>query len=283
MGAWDVYENRIDAHGGSKRNTVYSRAARYISSKLPDNLSYQEVTVYPSEYGYNIDSDEATQHCSTQHVAILDSDNLNEKTICSLPAEDIVLGSLIFWMNNYWLVTERDANTTLYTKGKLLQCNHLLKWITADSEIIRQWCVVEDGTKYLSGELEDRNFVVTRGDSRVQVQISKNKQTCLLDRENRFLIDDDDTPHKLSYLLTKPLKQGTTYNGEGVYKFVLQEVTATEYDNHELGIANYYKYFPKEDSGSTDESIDTSESTSTEVQDDTKQNTTETSGKKVWI
>lgn len=61
----------------------------------------------------------------------------------------------------------------------------------------------------------------------------------------RFLIDDPETPHKLAYTLSKPLKAGLTYNQDGTFKFVLQEVTATEDDNHELGIADYYKYFPK--------------------------------------
>lgn len=37
-----------------------------------------------------------------------------------------------------------------------------------------------------------------------------------------------------------------TYGGNGVYKFVLQEVTATGDDNFELQIADYYKYFPKD-------------------------------------
>lgn len=76
------------------------------------------------------------------------------------------------------------------------------------------------------------------------MQLAKNKFTSAFDREMRFLIDDPDSPHKLSYQLTKPLKLGWQFQGEGTYKFVLQEVTATEFDNHELGIANYYKYFP---------------------------------------
>ena len=76
------------------------------------------------------------------------------------------------------------------------------------------------------------------------MQIARNKYTVAFHRENRFLIDDPDSPHKLSYLLTKPLKLGITYNNQGTLKFVLQEVTATQDDNHELGIADYYKYFP---------------------------------------
>lgn len=124
-------------------------------------------------------------------------------------------------------------------------------------------------TTDLTGEFEDRNFVVTRGDSRISVQIARNPHTSAFTRERRFLIDDDDSPHKLAYLLTKPLKRGLTYNNEGTYKFVLQEVTATEYDNHELGLADYYHYFPKD----TDvPSVDPPS-----ADDDS------TGGKKVWI
>lgn len=247
MNAWSTYESRIAAHGGTKRNAAYVREVRTIEMKLPDNLSYHPVDIYLQEYGYNIESDEAMEHRILQNVAIVNSDNLNEKTIYSMPSEDIELGSLIYWMDNYWLVCERDANTTVYTKAKLLQCNHLLRWISDDRQIMEQWCVIEDGTKYLTGEYEDRNFVVTRGDSRISMQIARNKYTVAFNREHRFLIDDADSPHKLAYLLTKPLKRGLTYNNKGTFKFVLQEVTATEFDNHELGIADYYKYFPKKD------------------------------------
>lgn len=252
MSAWDTYQNRIKIYGDTKRKASLIRETRFIESKLPDNLSYHSVDIYPAQYGYNIKSDNAIEHLIHQNVAIINSDNLNEKTIISMPYEGIELGSLINWMGNYWLVCERDANTTVYEKGKLLQCNHLLKWISPEKEIMEQWCIIEDGTKYLTGELEDKNFVVTRGDSRISLQIARNKYTVAFGRECRFLIDDTDSPHKLSYLLTKPLKLGQTYNDEGTFKFVLQEVTATSDDNHELGIADYYKYFPK---GTDDDSV----------------------------
>ena len=128
----------------------------------------------------------------------------------------------------------------------MVQCNHLLRWVSKDDEICEQWCIVEDGTKDLTGELEDRNFIVTRGDSRISVQLARNKETVRLDRSNRFLIDDEDSPHPLAYLLTKPLKIGS-YQGKGTFKFVLQEVTETDDDYIEgnVRIADYYKHFPK--------------------------------------
>lgn len=74
--------------------------------------------------------------------------------------------------------------------------------------------------------------------------IARNIHTVKLGRENRFLIDDPDTGFMLAYQLTKPLKLGWTYNQQGVFKFVMQEVQTTANDNTELGIADYYLHFP---------------------------------------
>lgn len=246
MSVWDVYENRMAARGETRRETVLRREKRTLKQKLPDSLSYHTVTMYDQAHGYNIKSDEMKEYSIIQNVGIINSDNLNEKYIYSLPDEDFEHGSLVEWMDNYWLITELDANNTVYRRAKMIQCNHLLKWVTADNKIIEQWCVVEDGTKYLTGEFEDRNFIVSRGDSRIAVTLAKNKKTVALDRTNRFLIDDPESRLKLAYTLSKPLKLGGSFNGFGVYKFVLQEVNSSEDDNFFLGIADYFKHFPKE-------------------------------------
>lgn len=230
MSGWDIYERRVESHGKTKRESFLLRETRMINSKLKENFSYTTVTIDDEE----------------QDVAIINTDNLNEKKILAMPGKDIKHGGLVRWMDNFWLITEKDVNSTIYTYGKMIQCNHLLKWVSDDGTIHEQWCIIEDGTKYLTGEYEDRNFVVTRGDSRIAMTIARNEHTIKFDREYRFLIDDPDSSHKLAYLLTKPLKLGAVFNNNGVYKFVLQEVTATEYDNHELGIADYYKHFSKE-------------------------------------
>lgn len=246
MSVWDTYAKRIEIHGTTKRNAALNRETRMLNRKLKDSLSYHDVIID----GYD------------RNVAIINSDNLNEKTMLSLPGEDFDCGGMVEWSDNHWLITEKDANNEVYTKVKLLQCNHLLKWVDDENIIHEQWCVIEDGTKYLTGEYEDRNFVVTRGDSRIAMTIARNKHTAKFGRQHRFIIDDPMSEQKLSYLLTKPLKVGRTYNDKGVYSFVLQEVVSTDNDNLELGIADYYKHFRKEN--------DTS---------DTETNT----GKKVWL
>lgn len=118
---------------------------------------------------------------------------------------------------------------------------------------------------------EDKDFFVTRGDSRIAMTIARNPDTVKFARNCRFLIDDPESSEMNAYLLTKPLKVGKTYNGHGIYSFVLQEVVSTDNDNFELGIANYYLHFPKEDTSDKD------------VVDDTNDSSTSDTGKKRWL
>ena len=251
MDVWELYQSRITAKGGTKRNAALQREVRMLHTKFPDGLSYHSVTIDNVE----------------RQVEIIDTDNLNIKFIHSLPGEDIDCGGIVNWMGYHWLVMERDANAEINTRAKMRQCNYLLKWVNDKGEICEQWCIVEDGTKYLTGELEDRQFIVTRGDSRMALIISRNEETVKLNRDYRFLIDDPDSQEQLAYALTKPLKVGQVYNGKGVFGFVLQEVQTTDDDNLELGIADYYKHFNKDD---------------TPIVDSEEENVTET-GKKVWL
>lgn len=135
MGMWDAYESRIKNSGITPREEILRREQYMLHKKLKDSLSYHEGVLVNDE---------------VRNVAIINSDNLNEKMIYSMPGEDIVNGSMVYWMNNHWVVTERDANCEVYTKAKMLQCNYLLKWIEiidGEPTVMEQWCIVDDGTK----------------------------------------------------------------------------------------------------------------------------------------
>lgn len=77
---------------------------------------------------------------------------------------------------------------------------------------------------------------------------------------------------KNAYALTKPLKAGHIYNGNGVFSFVLQECVATDNDNYELGIADYYLHFPKENDKDTDTDTDNSNGSSGKDDADSTEN-----------
>ena len=128
----------------------------------------------------------------------------------------------------------------------MIQCNYLLRWVNEEKEIQERWCIIEDGTKYLTGEYGDRYFVVNRGDSRVYMTLPRDSETVKLDRKNRFIIDDYGSPIPIAYRLTKPFKLGGTYNDEGVFKFVLTECNTEDDDDLVRHIADYYTEFPED-------------------------------------
>ena len=131
MIAWGRYSSRIESIGGNQHDAVYRREARTITDKIKNSLSYSSVTIDGIK----------------QNVAIVSSKNMNEKRIMSLPGESITPGGLVYWMDHYWLVTEKDADVNVYEKATMTQCNHILRWIDEDGTIHEQWCVISDGTK----------------------------------------------------------------------------------------------------------------------------------------
>lgn len=247
MNPWNTYHARHALHGETSRDREKYNLMNRLSRQIPSTLSYHNV---------DIDGED-------RNIVILNSDNLNQKTLCSLPGEDIRHGAYIDWMNHKWLVTERDANSEIYTKCIMLQCNYLLRWINDSGEIIERWSVVEDGTRYLTGEFSDSFLVATKGDSRIAVTLPKDLETLALDRDVRFIIDDYSSPHPLAYRLTKPFKLGGSYDENGVVIFVMTECNTENDDNIELHIADYYKHFPREgenNNSSVDTSVDDSDS-----------------------
>ena len=113
MSVWDTYEKRVTVQGKTNREVSFNREAYFLNKKMKDSLSYHAAIVDGIE----------------REVAIINSDNLNEKVMLSKPGEDFECGKLVEWMNNFWLINEKDANNELYTRVKLLQCNFLLHWV----------------------------------------------------------------------------------------------------------------------------------------------------------
>ena len=255
---WSMYEQKHLSRGGSRREQEATRLRRNLLMKTDDTLSYQEIVI----------------DGVSQNVAIINTDNLDTKKIIAMPGEQVTHGSLVEWMKNIWLVTEKDANNEIYDLGVMQQCNYLLRWVDADSkQVMERWCVIEDGTKYLTGEYGDRDFIVTRGDSRIAMTITKDKYSLKFDRNSRFIIDDYGSPSPLAYRLTKPYKLGGRYSENGVLRFVLTECNTEDDDNLELHIADYYTHFPRTD-----------ESGSVILQPEViAPGTTKEDGKKVWI
>lgn len=81
---------------------------------------------------------------------------------------------------------------------------------------------------------------MTIGDSRLALTIAKDECTETFHRGMRFLIDDPDSHEMLAYEITKSNRMFNMYDGRGVYRFILREVTLTDDDDADLQVADYY-------------------------------------------
>lgn len=228
MNAWDVYKSRLEISGATRRERDLNRTWRYLYDKVINSLSCRDVLIDGVK----------------QTVSVLNQkDDMSIKKICSMPGESLFHGRIVDFAGGKWLITEVDANDEVYTSGMMRRCNYLLKWLNKKGEIIEKWCVVEDGTKYLIGE--KTGDIMSIGDARIAITIGKDDDTAELSRGKRFLVDDIDSETPLAYQITKPNKLFNIYDGQGVFRFILNEVNLTDNDNVELRIADYFNWKPE--------------------------------------
>ena len=224
--AWDQYRQRREALGATKRDMWLITTRETERRRMLDSLSCRQVQINDVD----------------QTVCIVHTADFDKKKIFSLPGEHLEHGSIVTFADNKWLITEMDADNIIYDKAIMQQCNHILRWIGKDGTIKEKWCHVADGTKYLIGE--KTREVLTIGDARIAVTVGKDEDTVELERGLRFLIDDTDSEACLAYQITKPNKLYNVFNGKGVFRFILNEVQLTDFDNKELRIADYTKWKP---------------------------------------
>lgn len=229
MGGWDAYRQRLGVIGETKREMWVNRTRAAIARRAMAS---------PSTHLVRINGEE-------QYVSITHRANISEKRISALPGEHLIHGGLVEFNTGVWLITELDADNEVYERGLMKRCNHQLRWIGRDGKVREKWCIVEDGTKYLIGEATSRyeNLMVI-GDARIAVTVGKDKDTLELNRGLRFLIDDSDVDRPLAYQITKANRFFNLYEGEGVFRFILNEVVLTENDNISERIGDYNSWMP---------------------------------------
>ena len=232
MSMWDAYGDRMAVTGKTKRDYWVNHAQSSIARRLQDSPSCRTVLIDGEEQTVSI-----THHAEDGY-----------KRIASLPGERLKHGGLVDFADSKWLIVQIDADDVIYQRGIMRRCNYILRWVSNKTgEIREKWCVVEDGTKYLIGE-RTREFL-TIGDGRMAVTIAKDDDTVELQRGLRFLIDDEDSDFVTAYQITKSNKLYNVYNGEGVFRFIMNEVQLTDDDDVERRIADFKSRMKDPDSG----------------------------------
>lgn len=264
MIGWGEYDARMGVIGEHKRDMWVNHTKASILRRAKDSLSYHTVLINGVE----------------QNVTVTHRPDMYEKRICAMPDEKLAHGGIVDFADTKWLITDVDFDNEIYQRGLMRQCNYQLKWIGKDGTLKEKWCVVEDGTKYLIGEKELQ--LMTVGDARIAVTVGKDEDTVELSRGMRFIIDDSDTDNVLVYEITKPNRLFNSFEGHGVFRFILTEVNLTDADNIKERIADYSDWTPEK---ATDGDHRDSDETIAEIVEAAKEKANEppNDDKEVWL
>ena len=220
---WDLYENRIEILGLTRRDRNVNKIKNDINIKISGSPSCQSVT-------YNADED-------TSNLIILDVDNNPyEKKINALPDESFDLGDIVNWMSQYWLITKIDVDNTIQVSGYMQLCNYNLKFLDSDGVATSRYCIIGDS----SGSVEENNFI-RLGNGKYSIKLAFDSETKLFKDGGRFLIDYNTT-EPLAYKIIRVDSVVNNYGTSGgmIILTVEQDGRNVSDDSVALMIANYY-------------------------------------------
>lgn len=177
---------------------------------------------------------------------------LTQKDVIAYPGEDIGIGDIIECYGSHWMVTQKDPNTDMYSKGLMELCSTKLRWQNPKTfEIIERWVMIINP---YSVNLSESN-VITTLQGKYQIFVTKDAESLAVEPDKRFILGEaGGIP--LVYKLSFPDHYAETYDGLGqgiiVWNVVSDEDIHGE-DNLDLMIADYIE--PPESEVPPDEEI----------------------------
>lgn len=240
------YRTIQNARGSSSRKQTFLRVAQMNVNRDFDR-----------SYNYEVCSIDGV----SQEAVITPTKDAQIKRIKSRPNEEIHLGATIYWAHTYWMVTAMDFDDQLHCAGTMNQCTVVLKWQKSNGDIVTQYAVSEDATKYGMGIVY--TDYIREGEFTIKVKVPLNEETLAIGRDQRFLIGFNGENYRPDAFKvtrinqitgTKELnKDDNTVLGDGYLEITMAEDLFRDTDNAELGIADYQETISDEEPTKADE------------------------------
>lgn len=173
------------------------------------------------------------------HSQSNNKDLSDDKYVITKNEFPIMVGDYIQWRNSVWMIFTKEYKTIpTHQQAKIKETNESIKWIR-NGEIVNNglgwWAYVSSGTKYTMGVSETPYIHVP--DAKMTMYMQNNPDTKMLQMNERIFIGDN----------VYKIKFRDDVSRRGLISYLLDQDTVNEnYDNVELGIADYYKYFGKD-------------------------------------
>ena len=163
---------------------------------------------------------------------------LTQKDVIAYPGEEIGLGDMVECYGAHWIVTQKDPNTDMYSRGLMELCNTKIRWQNPDTlDIVERWVLIKN--PYSTNVKESQTLTTLNG--KYEVYITKDEESLAVPPDKRFIIGEAGGK-PLVYKLTFPDINAETFDEQGrgiiVWNLVSEE-DIRESDNLELMIADY--------------------------------------------
>lgn len=162
-------------------------------------------------------------------------------------------GCYIRHKNELYIVASKPDNNKFYEKAVMKQCNIQLRWQNRKGETLSRWCYGSNATKYSSGV--NITKLITTPDLQYNLIIPIDSETIVLQRDKRFLVEDERFSENLranginpqAFKLTQvDTKSDSFANIGGILNLTLiEDAFNITTDNVALMIADYFSPTPQ--------------------------------------
>ena len=174
----NLYRDRLNAYKVSGKEGKIDFIKKQILDDFMGNPSHEEVKIS------NV----------TRDVHIVSEGQKGIRLLCK-PNEDINAGEYIIWNNRYFLCTYRFPDDKVQTKGTIQECNHTLKWINKNDQLITRPCIEVARTLYTTGVKDEKVIEIPNG--MVGIQLPYDEETKQLNRGDSFVFNK--TKYKVTF------------------------------------------------------------------------------------
>ena len=175
-----------------------------------------------------------------RNLLIVNTQQITAKTIYAMPDEDFDVGQIVFWNGSHWLITQRDLDNDIITRGYMQQCNRQITWQNPVSKkVFSLWATVEK--PYYSNLSTTQKMEMSTREFRVQIPFTEESE--LIDIGKRFMMEIiGDEPKTYRVVSVDSMTQRYDRDGEIAGFIILnleQDLYNPETDNKELEICDY--------------------------------------------
>lgn len=190
---WNLYDTFINTNGSTPRDRKINELKNSLNKKLENSANCRTVKIN------NVD----------KKLMVLKTDLYNKKKIQTFPDQNVYMGDIVDFSGSKYLITTVDLDDEVYQVGEMFLCNCLIKWQKSDGTIITRYGFNDKYGQFMNNSKNMSQVV--NPDLVLTVYLPLDKDTVLLEREKRFLIDIiNENPD--AYLLKNINRVSMDYN-----------------------------------------------------------------------